>query len=145
MMDMSHDMIQLCKKSEQDDDIETVYVVGDEEFSPMEKRLHTWIILLCCYICLLFVNLWHLLHMHVKFSGSGNQLLGSTLDQWSSRSNDSGKFIMLLFTVKGSLTYDYSSWTLNVHQQLYTNRIWCFGKDTAVCVFSFTSFIACHI
>lgn len=39
LMDMSEDMIQLCKKHEQDDQIETVYVVGDEENLPMEERL----------------------------------------------------------------------------------------------------------
>ncbi|KAI4377563.1 hypothetical protein MLD38_015167 [Melastoma candidum] len=37
MMDMSEDMIRLCKKHEQDDQIEMVYVVGDEENLPMEE------------------------------------------------------------------------------------------------------------
>lgn len=41
MMDMSCDMIQQCKEREQDksdENIETLHVVGDEEFLPMKER-----------------------------------------------------------------------------------------------------------
>lgn len=40
MMDMSHDMVKLCKDAEQDMDdksVETSFMVGDEEFLPVEE------------------------------------------------------------------------------------------------------------
>lgn len=40
MMDTSYDMIKLCKDAQQDakENIETSFVVGDEEFLPMKER-----------------------------------------------------------------------------------------------------------
>lgn len=38
---MSHDMVKLCKDAEQDMDdksVETSFMVGDEEFLPVEER-----------------------------------------------------------------------------------------------------------
>jgi len=41
MMDMSLDMVKLCKEFEKDmtdENIETSFVVGDEEFLPVRER-----------------------------------------------------------------------------------------------------------
>lgn len=41
MMDTSYDMLKLCKDAQQDahnDNIETFFVVGDEEFLPLKER-----------------------------------------------------------------------------------------------------------
>lgn len=41
MMDSSYDMVKLCKDGEKDlysDNIETSFMVGDEEFLPMKER-----------------------------------------------------------------------------------------------------------
>jgi len=41
MMDTSYDMIKLCKDTEKDvhnENIETSYIVGDEEFLPLKER-----------------------------------------------------------------------------------------------------------
>lgn len=40
MMDASHDMIKLCKDDTgaHDQDIETSFIVGDEEFLPIKER-----------------------------------------------------------------------------------------------------------
>lgn len=41
MMDTSYDMLKLCKDTEQDghnENIETFFVVGDEEFLPLKER-----------------------------------------------------------------------------------------------------------
>lgn len=41
MMDMSSDMVRKLKDSEKDlpcDDLETFYVVGDEEFLPVKEK-----------------------------------------------------------------------------------------------------------
>ena len=41
MMDTSHDMIKLCKDAEiaaQNEEIETSFIVGDEEFLPVKER-----------------------------------------------------------------------------------------------------------
>lgn len=43
MMDMSHDMIKRCREMEEnssDSKLETLYVVGDEEYLPIK---HRWI------------------------------------------------------------------------------------------------------
>lgn len=56
MMDMSPDMIKLCKDSERnmpDQNIETSFVIGDEEFLPVKER---W------KYCLLFFILYFLCH-----------------------------------------------------------------------------------
>lgn len=41
MMDSSYDMVKLCKDAEKDfssDNIETSFMVGDEEFLPIKER-----------------------------------------------------------------------------------------------------------
>lgn len=41
MMDTSYDMLKSCKDAQQDahnDNIETFFVVGDEEFLPLKER-----------------------------------------------------------------------------------------------------------
>lgn len=41
MMDNSYDMVKLCKDTEKNissDGVETLYVVGDEEFLPIKER-----------------------------------------------------------------------------------------------------------
>ena len=41
MMDMSHDMIKRCREMEEnssDSTLETLYVVGDEEYLPIKHR-----------------------------------------------------------------------------------------------------------
>lgn len=40
MMDTSYDMVKRCKDAEKEmnEDIETSFVVGDEEFLPIKKR-----------------------------------------------------------------------------------------------------------
>lgn len=41
MMDTSYDMLKSCKDAQQDahnDNIETCFVVGDEEFLPLKER-----------------------------------------------------------------------------------------------------------
>lgn len=44
VMDASHDMVQRCKNAHHasdTDNIETVFVVGDEEFLPVKERCRT--------------------------------------------------------------------------------------------------------
>lgn len=44
MMDTSYDMVKLCKDAEQDvadKNIETTFLVGDEEFLPIKER-YAW-------------------------------------------------------------------------------------------------------
>lgn len=41
MMDTSYDMVKLCRDAEQDmpnENVETSFVVGDEEFLPVKER-----------------------------------------------------------------------------------------------------------
>lgn len=59
MMDSSHDMVKLCKDSEKDlssDNIETSFLVGDEEFLPIQAR----------YICLINSPLNHGLFIKIS-------------------------------------------------------------------------------
>ena len=45
MMDMSLDMVELCKEVEKDatdGSVETFFVVGDEEFLPVRERYAYW-------------------------------------------------------------------------------------------------------
>lgn len=38
MMDTSHDMIKSCRDAQDDNSIDTSYLVGDEEFLPIKQR-----------------------------------------------------------------------------------------------------------
>lgn len=42
MMDTSHDMVKRCKDAEKviSDNIETSYMIADEEFLPVKERYH---------------------------------------------------------------------------------------------------------
>lgn len=60
MMDTSYDMIKLCKDTEKDlhnENIETSYIVGDEEFLPLKER--------CA--CILICPFW----IHVQYTKRG--------------------------------------------------------------------------
>lgn len=49
MMDTSYDMIKLCQESEQkmgDENMETSFVVADEEFLPLQERFELKLMLL---------------------------------------------------------------------------------------------------
>lgn len=50
MMDMSYDMVKLCKDAAQDSpdgSVETSFVVGDEEFLPIKERCVAQLSALC--------------------------------------------------------------------------------------------------
>lgn len=48
VMDASHDMVQACKNANHglnNNGMETMYLVGDEEFLPIKERFRSWLYL----------------------------------------------------------------------------------------------------
>ena len=72
MMDTSYDMIKLCKDTEKDvhnENIETSYIVGNEEFLPLKERCAC--ILICPFLPIkkkiLICPFW----IHVQYTKRG--------------------------------------------------------------------------